>query len=310
MLRRRQINAGPGGRKLRSSLARASTPARDVLGAIEEHVVWRIADLVRGMVDALRWPLERLVWTVERRLVWPLRERAPTWEAPPRAGGGAALAAAAIGAVAIGVVVLGGGENGAKPLPTANPVVTAAPVPAPVEAEPSGPVLHGVAPKFGVDDGVGVARANDKADDAAVDGVAADDSPPATADAGATGEGESGATTSSRKAVPAGPEAMKVARRFSEAFVFYEIGERPARAMTVFEETATAQLATALAERPPRQPANAEVPKARVLNLVPGPRRGKAYTVSASLLRVGVTSELRLKLTKQAGAWRVTDVRG
>ena len=59
------------------------------------------------------------------------------------------------------------------------------------------------------------------------------------------------------KPVPAGPAAMKVARRFSEAFVFYEIGERPARAKTVFGETATPRAGQALGERPPRLPANA-----------------------------------------------------
>jgi hypothetical protein len=103
---------------------------------------------------------------------------------------------------------------------------------------------------------------------------------------------------------------MKVARRFSEAFVFYEIGQRPARAQAVFDETATAELATALGERPPRLPADAKVPKARVVNLVPGPRAGKAYTVSVSLLRVGLTSELRLELNKKQGSWVITDVRG
>jgi hypothetical protein len=308
MLRRRQINA-PGGRRLRSSLARASTPVHALLGAIEEHVVWRIADLLRASFDLVRWPLERLLWGLEERVVWPLRERAAGWGAPPRATGAGALAAMAVGAVAVGIVLLGGGESGEERLPTADPLTAAAPAPSPVEAEPSGPVLHGVAPKFGVGDRVGVESTNDEPD-----GAAAADVPPVAGDdanaANEAGEEEAGATTSSGKAVPAGPEAMKVARRFSEAFVFYEIGERPARAMTVFEETATPQLATALAERPPRQPANAEVPKARVLNLVPGPRRGKVYTVSASLLRVGVTSELRLKLTRQAGAWQVTDVRG
>ena len=47
-----------------------------------------------------------------------------------------------------------------------------------------------------------------------------------------------------------------------------------------------------------------------MVNLVPGPRAGKAYTVSVSLLRVGLTSELRLELNKKQGNWLVTDVRG
>jgi hypothetical protein len=53
-----------------------------------------------------------------------------------------------------------------------------------------------------------------------------------------------------------------------------------------------------------------DVPQAKVLNLVPGPRRGKTYTVSASLLRIGTTSELRLELKKKNGNWVITDVRG
>ena len=109
---------------------------------------------------------------------------------------------------------------------------------------------------------------------------------------------------------PAGPTAMKVARRFAEAFVFYEIGDKPARTEAIFDETTSRRLSTALEERPPRQPAGVDVPLARVLNLVPGPRSGSAYTVSASLLRLGVTSELRLEIEKVNGDWVVTDVRG
>jgi hypothetical protein len=135
----------------------------------------------------------------------------------------------------------------------------------------------------------------------------------AAASGGAGGSAEEGAaaTTSRAKAVPAGRAATKVARRFSQAFVFYEVGEHPARAKAVFGETATPQLAEALAERPPRLPANVKVPKAKVVNLVPGPRRGKSYTVSVSLLRVGVTSELRLSLRQsKAEGWRVINVLG
>ena len=83
-------------------------------------------------------------------------------------------------------------------------------------------------------------------------------------------------------------------------------GRRPSS-----EKPPLLQLAKALGERPPRLPANGKVPKARVVNLVPGPRAGKAYTVSVSLLRVGVTSELRLELEEEKdGGWRVTNVLG
>ena len=302
MLRRRQINADPGGRRLRSSLAAASLPLRDAAGAIEEHVLWRRADLLRAGAEVVRWPFERLAWLVERRLVWPLQERAAGWDAPPRAAGVGALGALAAGLVALALLVLGG-DGGGKPIADAPPVPPASPASAPVEREPSGPVLQGVPPKFGVGAGVGVATTSDEQ----AGGELVDE---AVATGGGEAAEEAAATSSSKEPVPAGPAAMKVARRFSEAFVFYEIGKKPERAMTVFGETATPRLATALAERPPRLPEGTEVPKARILNLVPGPRRGKTYTVSASLLRVGVTSELRLELAKRAGSWVVTDVRG
>jgi hypothetical protein len=168
--------------------------------------------------------------------------------------------------------------------------------------------LHGVAPNFGVGKGVGVSKAGGD-HESAVEPETPKSAPETSAEATPSEDGAA-ATSSSAKPVPAGPAAMKVARRFSEAFVFYEIGQRPARAKAVFGETATPELATALGERPPRLPADAKVPKARVVNLVPGPRAGKAYTVSVSLLRVGLTSELRLELNKKNGGWLITDVRG
>ncbi|HEX9966899.1 MAG TPA: hypothetical protein VGB06_03025 [Solirubrobacterales bacterium] len=294
MLRRRQINAEPGERRVRSTLSAS-------------------LDRLRGPFERLAWGLEqRLLWPVQERVVWPLRDRVAGLGVPqPRAAGAGALVALAIGVGAFGVVALEGDGDSPAPLPSADPVAVVAPPPAapaerPAEEEPTGPVLQGVEPEFGVEGGVGVA-ANDGDSSVA---AGATEAAPGDADESGAAEGEAAATTSSKKPVPAGPAAMKVARRFAEAFVFYEIGERPERAMTVFGETASPELATALAERPPRQPASAEVPKAKVLNLVPGPRSGRAYTVSASLLRVGTVSELRLQLTKQAGAWVVTDVRG
>ena len=55
-----------------------------------------------------------------------------------------------------------------------------------------------------------------------------------------------------------------------------------------------------------------KVPKAKVLNIVSGPKQGDTYNLSVSLLRVGVTSELRIDMQrdKKTGEWRVTDVLG
>jgi hypothetical protein len=173
--------------------------------------------------------------------------------------------------------------------------------------KPRGPVLKGAAPSFDLGDRVGVAKA--AGDEADANGSETQTGDEATG--GQTSSPEAAAASSSSAApVPAGPAAMKIARRFSDAFVFYEVGEHPARAKAVFGETAAPQLATALSERPPRLPQDAKVPKARVVNLVAGPRHGKAYTVSVSLLRVGLTSELRLEMEKSDGEWLVTVVRG
>lgn len=185
---------------------------------------------------------------------------------------------------------------------TAKPVAAPSAPLKPTEASAE-TVLRGAKPSFGVGGGVGVAGSTEE-------GAATIPTEEASPTATIGGEGEAAVTSASDEPVPAGPTAMKVARRFAEAFVFYEVGEKPARTTAVFDETTSARLATALEERPPRQPAGVNVPQARVLNLVPGPRTGSSYTVSVSLLRVGVTSELRLEIEKQNGDWVVTDVRG
>lgn len=280
MFRRRQINGDPRGRATRA---------------------------LTGIADVVRWPFERAAWSIERRVLWPLRERFAGHSPSGRSFGAAALAGIT-GAAAIAGVLLLPSSSDSPSDQVAAPTRVAIATPEPEAAQPSGRELQGVAPSFEVDEGGGVAQATDGAD-TELDAESADGAPLAGDESAAAEEGAA-ATSSSKKPVPAGPAAMKVARRFSEAFVFYEIGERPARAKTVFGETAAPRLAGALDERPPRQPADATVPKARVLNLVPGPRAGKAYTISVSLLRVGLTSELRLELNKKNGTWLVTDVRG
>jgi hypothetical protein len=285
-------------------LAAAGWPLRRLVWAVEDRLAGG-GELLRGVADAVRWPFERLAWLLERRLVWPLREGAARFGPPGRSAGAAALTAIVVAVVLSGVLLLPGdgrsGENGAVAR-----VAIATPEPEPQE-EPSGPVLQGVSPNFGVAGSPAGAATSDAG--AEPDAGSSTEAPESGGEATQSEEGAA-AASSSTKPVPAGPAAMKVARRFSEAFVLYEIGERRARAKAVFGETASPQLAGALGERPPRQPADGEVPKARVLNLVPGPRAGKAYTVSVSLLRVGLTSELRLELNKKQGQWLVTDVRG
>ncbi len=130
-----------------------------------------------------------------------------------------------------------------------------------------------------------------------------------TADAAARGAGT--AQSSELDGPPAPKAAKRVARRFAEAFVVYEVEGVDGKVRATFSSTGTRQLARSLLRRPPRQPANVKVPKAKVVNVVAGPSKGGVYTVSVSLLRVGVTSELRLEMEKGVGKkWEVTNVLG
>lgn len=265
---------------------------------------------VGGIAAAAAWPFERVAWSLERRLLWPLRERIAGSTPSGNRAGAAALGAIAIAAVLAGVLVLGGGSGGAPSghVAVKSPVAIATPEPQPQPERSRRPALQGAPPHFGVAKGVGVSGGGGDAGATSSDAAATEAEPGGEASPSEEG---AAATTSSAKPVPAGPAAMKVAHRFAAAFVFYEIGKRPDQAKAVFAETATQRLAGTLAKRPPRLPENAVVPKARVVNLVPGPRRGKAYTVSVSLLRVGLTSELRLTLEPgKDGDWRVAEILG
>jgi hypothetical protein len=320
MQKRRQINAEPGAERLRSSVAAATEPVRAAAHSVEERVVWRGSDWARDQagrgtewardvserarphVEILRWPFERVAWLFERWVVWPIQERTSISSQVVGAG---ALAALAIALITFTALTVGGGGQSSP-----ERIVATAPVSAPSKAAPIIPteapaetVLKGAPPSFGVGSGVGLGGTNEGATGTLSSAGAGTSAAPEP-------EGESAATSATGEPVPAGPTAMKVARRFAEAFVFYEIGQKPERTAAAFEETTSARLETALEERPPRQPEGIQVPKARVLNLVPGPRSGSAYTVSVSLLRLGVTSELRLQIEKQNGDWVVTDVRG
>jgi hypothetical protein len=111
---------------------------------------------------------------------------------------------------------------------------------------------------------------------------------------------------------PVAPKAAKqTARRFAQAFVVYEVGGVDGGVRSEFRHTSTKQLSRALLHRPPRQPAAVKVPRAKVVNVVAGPSKDGVYPVSVSLLRVGVTSELRLELEQGVGKkWQVTNVLG
>ena len=267
-------------------------------------LAWEGTDVLRAVFDVLRWPFERAFWLLERRLVWPLREGSVELRGPLRtaalAGAGLLLAAG----VAFGTVRALDRDQDAPPL-VAAPVSAPAPAQAPAPA-PTEPVLAGATPDFTPES----AEASAKLADAET--VIAAESTDSDAGAVASTATSSSSSVDADEVEDPGPAAIDVAREFSNAFVLYETGRSDAEVRRTFGATATPQLARALLQRPPRLPADVKVPKAKVLNVVPGPRRGSTYTLSASLLRVGITSELRIDVQRddKTREWRVTDVLG
>lgn len=258
-------------------------------------------------------------------VLWPLEDRFALLGDRARiaVGAGGALVVAAIVA---GVVVLAG-SGGSGTEPAAAQVAVASPPgyfgipPAP---SPPAPTLHGATPTF-------KAPLKKEKDSSEVDSAEAVESPSPTAAAATAGSPTAAtekissqpssstatATTSAAAeaaSVPgreAGAKAIAVARKFSDAFVVYETGGEESEVKPVFAATTTPELAKALLKRPPRLPANVKVPQAKVLNIVPGPSREGVYTLSVSLLRLGVTSELRLEMEQvKDDGWRVTNVLG
>lgn len=271
---------------------------------------WDGAYLLGAVFDAVKWPFERAAWAIERKVIWPLRERAVSLSPAGRSVAFGSLGLLAAGALAFGAIRATGGEEETAPLaatPASAPAKAAAPEPAPKPAEP---VLQGAVPDFSPQATGASAKV------AGADTVISSDpgtTPGATTSAAAAAASSSGGGDLTEvEAKDPGPAAIDVARRFSGAFVLYETGSTNAKVRKALAATATPQLAKALLRRPPRLPANVEVPKAKVLNVVPGPRTGDTFTLSASLLRVGVTSELRIDVQrdKQSGEWQVTDVLG
>ncbi len=272
----------------------------------------RSPDGVEDVSLALR---EYLVWPVEDAFLG-LSDR------------GRIAAAAGAAVLALGIGVLGFSALGSDGSQPASAPVAVAPAPAPPAAPHSlapkaAPTLHGATPVFkpapkGEAAVAGSEEVQREAAAAAASntGNAATDtisSSPAAHSAGASASAPASASASTAPldGPPAGPAAISVARRFAEGFVVYETGGSKSTIRKAFAQTATPELTKALLRRPPRQPAGVEVPQAKVVNVVPAPSHGTVYPLSVSLLRVGVTSELRLEMEQLKNKeWRVTNVLG
>jgi hypothetical protein len=275
--------------------------------------LWDLQDRARTWLGP---QVERAAFPVQEKVVWPLEDR--TERMGPRARalcfGAVVLVAAAAGVGAL----IWAAPDGAPSAGTTPVAATAAPI-AVVKAtpkKPAAPTLHGAAPVFKARRGETASSEVDPAK-AVVKSAPATSSTPSSAAAPETASASTAASSSPSKqteaveGAPAGPAAIAAARDFARAFVVYETGGIDGTVRKSFGATATPELARALLKRPPRLPANVTVPKAKVLNIVPAPSHGTVFPVSVSLLRVGVTSELRLDLEQLKGKdWRVTNVLG
>jgi hypothetical protein len=260
---------------------------------------------------------EALSLALRDRVLWPLEDGFLRLD-------DAARAAVAAGAVVLALALGIGGyslfsSDGGEPAPAPSVALKSEPAPVSVPAKPgpepkADPTLQGAAPVFRapkqsetsqLDKSKPVAGEAPATDAAGAGNPATDTISSYPAAAGAT------ASRASVEGPPAGPAAVAVARKFAGAFVVYETGGDSGAIRKAFKATAVPQVTKALLQRPPRQPAGAAVPKAKVLNVVPAPSHDRIYPVSVSLLRVGATSELRLEMEQLKNKqWRVVNVLG
>ncbi len=268
---------------------------RNTAWHVQEVLIWRGGDLLRHLGDAAKWPFEKAVWAFQRKLGWPVREWLAAKNLPSRSAVASSFAVV-LGAAAVtaGVVTAGSG-TGAPAVRTVTVARSATTNAAPVSDLPTRsdlPVetLKGVPPSF--------ESANSRLGK----------SNKSSADSARTSSSSSEKLTKADAKKVAKP--LNVARRFADAFVSYEVGKDTRKAQAVFAQTARKPLAKSLADRPPRLPSNGKVPKARVLNVVPGPQDNKQLAVSVAMLRLGVTSELRLQMEQTRLGWFVSEVKG
>lgn len=306
MLGRKQID-----NPINQGVAPARSSLVDVAWAVEERIVWGGADVARAVLAAIKWPFEQLALASEEWLIWPLQERTDHWSTPLRAAATAAVAAIAVAAVLAGALLAKGSDSGQPATVKRAAAVAPAPAPAPSHPAPEAPALQGATPNFtpeaagGAGGGAAATKATPSSS-AAVESTAAD--------ASAVPESAASTPADSDPTAKPGPAATKVVRKFAGAFVLYETGRGdPNTLRAVFAETATPQFARQLLKRPPRLPADVKVPKAKVLNVVAGPAQGdNTFTYSISLLRLGVTSELRVDIQRneKTGKWQVMEALG
>lgn len=260
-----------------------------------------------GMFERATWPLRKLVWLVEEKLLWPVSDAirgrgahaAPALDKPARRAD-VRIALATVAAAALVGVGIASLLRSPAPKDSASLGPASAPAVAPSASATAGKAkapstLQGVSPDF-------QASSKSKPSDSA---AATTDTTPTSPLAD---------TNSKPSSIPPGvandAAALQTARGFAGAFVLYEVGKTNTKVKRTFARTATPALAKALRDRPPRLPDSVKVPTAKVENVVIGSPHGKKVDASVSLIRLGDLSELRLTLKRRGGDWAVSEVRG
>ena len=282
--------------------------------------LWTAQDRFRSALRASPRKLSALTSRAAKagreKVYWPLSDHAATMS--PRAQalsfGAVVLIAAGAGVAAL---IWAAPDRPDNPAVTQVATETAQPLAA-VKTAPAAstdPILHGAAPVFkravtGRSSGVDPAKPIETAS-TRPSASSDSNSTSASSDAASTSAAKSGTKSPDAPGPPAGPAAISVARDFAGAFVLYETGHTDTGVRKSFGKSATPELSRSLLRRPPSLPANVTVPQAKVVNVVAAPSHGRVYPVSVSLLRVGITSELRLEMEQlKDQGWQVTNVLG
>lgn len=249
----------------------------------------------------LFWPIRRAGWFLEKHLLWPVADsfrkfaNAFRYRSPFAYIGVTLMVTVTAGAIAAAVYFHNQSTD-----PTTEPLAadTVVPAEAVVPAVPT----PAPAPVPGQD-----TTPNSGDADTTLQGVT-----PNFSTAGRQKNGKKKPQLPATVVRPAPvPKAapLKVAHSFASTFANYEVGKKGAADR--FTKSATTKLARDLKKNPPKLPANGQIPKATVVNVVRGKKDGDRMAVSVSLMRSGGSSELRLGLTrKQGDGWLVSEVRG
>jgi hypothetical protein len=295
------------------------------------------------VLENATWPLRKLVWMIEEKLLWPIADAFRSWtgrslahtrvEAVPEIAVEPAPAQIDAGAQKVKRPLMPRtrarlGRPGRDMVIVLGTVGFAAVVGIGIAKVAGGPTVKatngsaqvGVAtPGTPGPPPTSAATQTPASQASGLDGVA----PNFKADSKSTNPSSSAATThtsptqgtnSKPSSIPPGVAndvaALHTAQDFAGAFVLYEVGKSSRQVKQTFARTATPALAKALKDRPPRLPKSVKVPTAKVQNVVLGARTGRQIDASVSLLRLGNLNELRLTLTDHRGNWLVSEVRG